>query len=112
VKEGRFLQLWETIFTRSKVQEALLKGITPESMARAHGFGSIKEKEQELLDAKFAFQPDPCSGHPPSFETQALGLLQSGFNMKFMPLFSRIESLQKTILFGMDEKASTSSKLI
>ncbi|CAE6452141.1 unnamed protein product [Rhizoctonia solani] len=112
VKEGRFLQLWETVFTRSKVQEALLKGLTPESMARVQGFKSNKENDQELLDTKFAFQPDPYSGHPPSFETQALGLLQSGFDMKFMPLFSRIESLQKTILFGMDEKAIVGPVLV
>ncbi|ELU41160.1 RdRP domain-containing protein [Rhizoctonia solani AG-1 IA] len=103
VKEGRFLQLWETIFTRSKVQELILKGLTPESMARAQGFKSI-EKGQDLLDAKFTYQPDPYSGHPPSFETQALGLLQSGFDLKFTPLFNRIESIQKMILFGMDGK--------
>ncbi|KAG8715948.1 hypothetical protein FRC11_012567 [Ceratobasidium sp. 423] len=104
VKEGRLIQLWETIFTRSKVQESILKGLTPDSIARAQGLGSIKENEQDLLDAKFCYQPDPHSGHPPNFETQALGLLQSGFDAKFTPLFNRIESLQKSILFGLDEK--------
>ncbi|KAH7338887.1 RNA dependent RNA polymerase-domain-containing protein [Rhizoctonia solani] len=104
VKERQFPQLWDTIFTRSKVQEAVLKGLTPESIARAQGLGSIKENEQDLLDAKFLHQPDPYSGHPPSFETQALGLLLAGFDMKFTPLFNRIEILQKSILFGLDDK--------
>ncbi|KAL5640276.1 hypothetical protein ACGC1H_007522 [Rhizoctonia solani] len=104
VKEGRFVQLWDTIYTRSKVQEVVLKGLTPESIARAQGLGPMKENEQELFDAKFSYQHDPHSGHPPSFELQALGLLQAGFDMKFLPLFNRIEMLQKSILFGIDEK--------
>ncbi|KAJ1302702.1 hypothetical protein OPQ81_003017 [Rhizoctonia solani] len=104
VKEGRLVQLWETIFTRSKVQESVLKGLTPDSIARAQGLGSIKENHQDLLDAKFSHQLDPYSGHPPSFETETLGLLQSGFDMRFAPLFNRVEALQKSILFGLDEK--------
>ncbi|ELU38894.1 hypothetical protein AG1IA_07076 [Rhizoctonia solani AG-1 IA] len=70
VKEDQLLQLWETIFTRSKVQELILKGLTPELMACAQGFRSIK-KGQDLFDAKFTYQPDPYSGCPPSFETQS-----------------------------------------
>ncbi|CAE7232722.1 unnamed protein product [Rhizoctonia solani] len=104
VKEGQYVQLWDTIYNRSKVQEDVLKGLTPDSIARAQGLVSVKDNEQELLDAKFSHQSDPYSGYPPSFEAQALGLLHSRFDMKFMPLFNRVESLQKSILFGMDEK--------
>ncbi|CAE6500743.1 unnamed protein product [Rhizoctonia solani] len=104
IKEGKFVQLWDTISARAKVQEAVLKGLTPESIARAQGLHSKIESEEELLDIKFSYQPDPHSGHPPSFETEALGLLQSGFDTKFVPLFNRIENLQKTVLFGLDKK--------
>lgn len=108
LRQNRCTQLWDTVHNSKKVQEYRLKGITPVALARAHGLSDNKdEKEESLLTgAKFSYLPDPFSGMPPNFETQALGLLQAGFDKSFYPLYHRLEMVHKSLLFGMDEKVS------
>jgi hypothetical protein len=110
MKDERTPQLWDAIHNLAKVQEYRLKGLTPTALARAQGITNLADEQEQnhLSNARFSYQPDPYSGAPANYETQALGLLQSGFDWKFPPLFVRLESIQKQILFGLDEKVRSS----
>ncbi|KAG9121227.1 hypothetical protein FRC07_002909, partial [Ceratobasidium sp. 392] len=103
--DEHFTQLWDTIYNRRKVQEYKLKGLTPAALARAQGLTDVRDddEKQRLSNVKFSYESDPYSGAPPNHETQALGLLQAGFRRNFFPLFTRLESIHKHLLFGMED---------
>lgn len=106
MRNDRMPQLWEMIYNHKRVQDMRLKGLTPAALARAQGLVDLSDENETryLSGARFTYRPDPHSGSPPNYDTQALSLLQSGFDWRFFPLFSRLESIQKQILFGLDEK--------
>ncbi|QRV80332.1 feruloyl esterase B [Ceratobasidium sp. AG-Ba] len=106
MQDERLGRLWDTIYTQGGVQELRAKGFTPAALARAQGMADISDEDDRhaLSTVKFTYHDDPCSGTPPNEKTQALGLIQAGFRPDFLPLFSRLESIHKMILFGMDDK--------
>jgi hypothetical protein len=101
-------QLWDTIYNQGRVQEFRLKGLIPAALARAQGIINLQDEDEKhlLSSVKFSYQCDPCSGMPPNYEAQALGLIQAGFDASFLPLFTRLESIHKRVLFGLDDKVS------
>lgn len=109
MREDRMPQLWDMIYGHKKVQDTRLKGLTPAALARAQGLVDLADDNEQnyLSGTRFTYRPDPYSGAPPNPDTQALSLLQSGFDWRFFPLFTRLENIQKQILFGVDEKVST-----
>ncbi|KAG8739289.1 hypothetical protein FRC10_005817 [Ceratobasidium sp. 414] len=106
MQEDHLTQLWDTVYNHGHVQDYKLKGLTPAALARAHGLANIQDEDDRhrLSSARFTYENDPFSGAPPNYETQALGLLQAGFTPSFPPLFNRLESIHKQLLFGLDEK--------
>ncbi|KAG8684593.1 hypothetical protein FRC08_013615, partial [Ceratobasidium sp. 394] len=106
MREDHLTQLWDTVYNQGHVQDYKLKGLTPAALARAHGLANLQDDDDRhrLSSTKFTYENDPFSGAPPNYETQTLGLLQAGFSPNFPPLFSRLESIHKQVLFGLDDK--------
>jgi hypothetical protein len=108
MRQNHLAQLWDTIYNQGRVQDTKLKGLIPAALARAQGIINLQDEDEKhlLSSVKVSYHSDPSSGMPPNYETQALGLIQAGFDPSFPPLFHRLESIQKQVLFGMDDKVS------